>query len=633
MDNKVDIKIQIEQLRVTRSAIIELVQKLKTEKLSISQQVLEELIITLEKAKDGSSIRAMETAIAEAEKVITNINHVQKSIDSLQEKQQEAQTLLAQANQKMKGFLTDVQKAKLSTAINKLNKIYKSSDIAAIEDAIAGVKAAMPPPPKGCSKRFLWILLLGVIVAIAMNFNNIMPFIQSIIKNNSQTYTTHHFSIFGNAQSYNSYIGNIDSKSGFRFTVNSDSKTTAKLSLKYQCDKRGGILKVNDEVQNLYFPAINGNWGTKEVIAQLEQGTNTIEFGGGWLTDYAPDIAEIKVLRDNSIKKDDIVGVWKGTYTENGTNGIGNVILTVNDDKTGVIKTTISKRKPHQQLIKAYYTVSVTGSNGVYNVSGKEWIVQPDEYGFDTFEGTVSNSIFKGANFTLEKINSKMANTNEVFPFKGSWELTGKDSYNNWIADLIIDEKKGNNFSGYFEWYRSGNYAGKEYYRGEYNPQNRTVVLKGYKLSNSKNLDLGTYRASFNGNNFDSGTWGGANATSGTWNAYFSVYSTKTEKNADTSVEQVERNGVIINGVKWATRNVDKPGTFAKNPESIGWYYQWNKKVGWSPTDPLKNSNGSTTWDKSISSATNWEKVNDPSPKGWHIPTSTEINSLLPDKI
>jgi len=34
--------------------------------------------------------------------------------------------------------------------------------------------------------------------------------------------------------------------------------------------------------------------------------------------------------------------------------------------------------------------------------------------------------------------------------------------------------------------------------------------------------------------------------------------------------------GVIINGIKWATRNVDMPGTFAANPEDAGMFYQWD---------------------------------------------------------
>lgn len=40
------------------------------------------------------------------------------------------------------------------------------------------------------------------------------------------------------------------------------------------------------------------------------------------------------------------------------------------------------------------------------------------------------------------------------------------------------------------------------------------------------------------------------------------------------SIEAQTDEGVEINGLIWATRNVDAPGTFAKNPEDYGMYYQ-----------------------------------------------------------
>ena len=88
-------------------------------------------------------------------------------------------------------------------------------------------------------------------------------------------------------------------------------------------------------------------------------------------------------------------------------------------------------------------------------------------------------------------------------------------------------------------------------------------------------------------------------------------------------------NNVLINGVKWAIRNVDMPGTFAANPEDAGMFYQWNRKVGWSSTDPMINSDGGTTWDSSYPSGTEWEPANDPSPTGYRVPTMEEIESLL----
>ena len=229
-----------------------------------------------------------------------------------------------------------------------------------------------------------------------------------------------------------------------------------------------------------------------------------------------------------NIKKDEIIGVWKGTYTENGTGGKGNLTLTINDDMTGVFETSITNRQSKSRSIKATFTVFVTNSNGNYSVRGKEWIsLQPNDYSFDDLDGTVSNGIFSGRNFKLEK--TTVTEAQNVFPFLGRWKLTGKDSYYNWTADLVIEEKNGNKFSGYFDWYRSGNYAGKEYYQGEYNSYNRTVIMKGSRLVNAKNLALGTYEAYLNNQNFESGKWGGSGTTSGTWQAVFLNKSTSIE--------------------------------------------------------------------------------------------------------
>jgi len=80
---------------------------------------------------------------------------------------------------------------------------------------------------------------------------------------------------------------------------------------------------------------------------------------------------------------------------------------------------------------------------------------------------------------------------------------------------------------------------------------------------------------------------------------------------------------VWINGVCWATRNVDVPGTFAENPEDPGMFYQWNRKTAWPTTGSV------TGWDSNYSTGTIWEKVNDPSPEGYRVPNFEEIGKLL----
>jgi len=95
----------------------------------------------------------------------------------------------------------------------------------------------------------------------------------------------------------------------------------------------------------------------------------------------------------------------------------------------------------------------------------------------------------------------------------------------------------------------------------------------------------------------------------------------KDDSGNSSSSEQ----GVVINGVKWATRNVDKPGTFAANPESAGMFYQWNSKKAWATTG---NVTGWTGWDDSDPVGGEWEKANDPSPAGWRVPTLDELLTL-----
>ena len=88
--------------------------------------------------------------------------------------------------------------------------------------------------------------------------------------------------------------------------------------------------------------------------------------------------------------------------------------------------------------------------------------------------------------------------------------------------------------------------------------------------------------------------------------------------------------GVEINGIRWATRNVDAPGTFAKNPEDAGMFYQFNRNIGWSSADPMINTNGGTTWDTSVVPiGATWARENDPCPAGWRVPTEIEIMENL----
>jgi uncharacterized protein (TIGR02145 family) len=85
---------------------------------------------------------------------------------------------------------------------------------------------------------------------------------------------------------------------------------------------------------------------------------------------------------------------------------------------------------------------------------------------------------------------------------------------------------------------------------------------------------------------------------------------------------------VEINGIRWATRNVDAPGTFVTHPENAGMFYQWGSNVGWSNSDPLTATDGNNTWRILSETGSLWQRSKDPCPAGWRIPTRAELESL-----
>ena len=82
--------------------------------------------------------------------------------------------------------------------------------------------------------------------------------------------------------------------------------------------------------------------------------------------------------------------------------------------------------------------------------------------------------------------------------------------------------------------------------------------------------------------------------------------------------------GVEINGVTWATRNVAEFGKFAATPEDPGMFYQWNRKTAYSATGAGAPAN----WDATMPSST-WDAANDPCPKGWQVPTQSQMTALI----
>jgi len=141
-----------------------------------------------------------------------------------------------------------------------------------------------------------------------------------------------------------------------------------------------------------------------------------------------------------------------------------------------------------------------------------------------------------------------------------------------------------------------------------------------------------------------------------------------------TSKEPQEPEGVLINGVRWATRNLASHGKFVEKPEDYGALFQWGRKGDGheqrtSPNYPTNNyseengvvsgagldANGqivsthaaygkfikqdetpydwrspqiNTLWN-SGNETTPVKTANDPCPAGWRLPTQAELQSLI----
>ena len=92
-----------------------------------------------------------------------------------------------------------------------------------------------------------------------------------------------------------------------------------------------------------------------------------------------------------------------------------------------------------------------------------------------------------------------------------------------------------------------------------------------------------------------------------------------------TSCGESENNieeGVVINNVRWATRNVASFGFFTNNPQDVGQFRQWNRRGGWGDGSIL------TSWNPSTPTGNAWTRENDPCPRGWRVPTQAELQSL-----
>jgi len=108
--------------------------------------------------------------------------------------------------------------------------------------------------------------------------------------------------------------------------------------------------------------------------------------------------------------------------------------------------------------------------------------------------------------------------------------------------------------------------------------------------------------------------------------------------------------GINIDGVVWATRNVNTHGTFVENPQDFGGLFQWGRRG-----DGHEQRNSPTTTELSTSDVpghgnfiiTSWDwrnpsndnlwanpkTANDPCPQGWRVPTDAELLTLVADNV
>ena len=87
--------------------------------------------------------------------------------------------------------------------------------------------------------------------------------------------------------------------------------------------------------------------------------------------------------------------------------------------------------------------------------------------------------------------------------------------------------------------------------------------------------------------------------------------------------------GVVINGVRWATRNVDVPGTFADVPESRGLFFLWHRDNRGNLTLRTNDQRAVRELNERPARERRRDPHPYPCPPGWRVPTASEFQSLV----
>ena len=83
--------------------------------------------------------------------------------------------------------------------------------------------------------------------------------------------------------------------------------------------------------------------------------------------------------------------------------------------------------------------------------------------------------------------------------------------------------------------------------------------------------------------------------------------------------------GVVIDGVRWSTRNLGASGAFTLVPEQLGATFQWNRRHVKPRYSALMGFRRDVSW---WIRGTEWYVANNPCPSGWRVPTYEELTAL-----
>lgn len=86
--------------------------------------------------------------------------------------------------------------------------------------------------------------------------------------------------------------------------------------------------------------------------------------------------------------------------------------------------------------------------------------------------------------------------------------------------------------------------------------------------------------------------------------------------------------GTMINGLRWADRNVAAAGTFVEKESDTGHYYQWGINVSWNGSGTNWTSSDGSAWDDSGKADATWDPTADPCPAGYRLPTTADFKKL-----